>query len=123
MNMRIIVLMVVSGVILTVSLSALEMIKLDRDPFLPVDRASLVLEALDEEGEVEDQGPYRIKLTGIIWDQQAPYAIVTFQGETRIIKPGDMMAGHHVELISKTFLRLKSDSKTLILEVGKEILL
>jgi hypothetical protein len=61
-----------------------------------------------------------IKVTGIIWEENSPMAVVSYAGRQSIISPGDKLFSNEVTKISKKAVWLKGAKKTFILEVGKE---
>ncbi|MBT6120279.1 hypothetical protein HOH45_02290 [bacterium] len=62
-------------------------------------------------------------LTGIIWDDKKPYAILSFSGARKIVSEGDIVEGKTIHSISRSKLILKSAKETFILMIGTDILL
>ncbi len=62
-------------------------------------------------------------LTGIIWDEEKPYAMVTYQNRKHTVSVNDTIADKQVVQITRSRVILKSRTKTYILEVGKDTLL
>jgi len=62
-------------------------------------------------------------LTGIIWDEKKPYAILSFSGTRKIVSAGDMVEDIKIHSISRSELILKRATETFILTIGNDILL
>jgi hypothetical protein len=86
-----------------------------RDPFKPVSYSSLLTE---EVGLASDKIE-RVILTGIIWDKDNPFAIISAEGLRHIVQIGDLVGTYTVEKIDLHNVTLKLENKTLILEEGK----
>jgi hypothetical protein len=63
----------------------------------------------------------KILLSGIIWDEERPYALIMFQNRRLTVSVNDYVADKQVVQITKSRVMLKSRAKTYILEVGKEL--
>lgn len=91
-----------------------------RDPFKPVDLkgVSLLNKTLPQIAPTVNG--VLVKVTGIIWDENDPMAVVLYSGKRHIVGLSDRFLGYDVISISKKELKLKGDTKTFILKVGKE---
>ncbi|MFT5170684.1 MAG: hypothetical protein ACI9BD_000453 [Candidatus Marinamargulisbacteria bacterium] len=100
-----------------------------RDPFKPFDVSRLgELKPKKRTSKIEPsvqsrQKKRRVTLTGIIWDKKHPYAIVSVSGKKRVVAEGDELMGERIKKITQKEVLLNWNSKTLILKVGKEIVL
>jgi len=72
---------------------------------------------------LETRSPLRIKLTGIIEDENQPYAICVIEGKSQVVSLNDRIEEIQVVRIEKKKIVLKSGTETFILPIGKEILL
>ena len=62
-----------------------------------------------------------VKLTGVVWDPQDPYAVILYKGMRRIVTRGDSLDTCQVLTISPKDVTLKYAGKTLVLKIGQEI--
>lgn len=61
-----------------------------------------------------------IKLTGIVWDPQDPYAVIVYKSLRRIMKQGDTFDSWRIIAISAKDVTIKSQGRTLVLKIGQE---
>ena len=90
-----------------------------RDPFQPyvVNKQGYAGKPLIKTGpKVVD---LLVKVTGIIWEEKDPMAVVSYGGRQQIIGLGDKLFSRKVTKISKKSVWLKGRKKTLIIDVGK----
>lgn len=90
-------------------------IELARNPFKPV---AYTAASISEEG-LSLEKIDSVLLTGVVWDETLPYAIISAGGIRQIIKQGDIVDIYTVKKIHINDVVLKHGSKTLILEKGK----
>ncbi len=93
--------------------------RITRDPF---DQPGLVLEA---DPALAATKPLiltnRIKINGIIWDEENPYVILTYKDQRKILGLRDWLEGKQVTQITRDHIVLKTATRSLILEVGKDV--
>lgn len=88
---------------------------INRDPFKPVPYTAASISVDGVASEKIDS----VILTGIIWDEEMPYAVISAGGSRQIVKRGDTVGTATVEAIHLNDVLLKQGRKTLILEKGK----
>lgn len=93
-----------------------------RDPFVP-QAGKMALHPRNAPQEEPEEPALAIKLTGIIWDENTPFAMFDTPAGKRITKEGDHILGWDVKDVKKDQVVLKRDTKTLIVRVGKEVAL
>lgn len=62
-----------------------------------------------------------VKLTGVVWDPQDPYAVFIYKGIRRIVSTGDSLDSWQVLLITAKSVSLKSKDRVIGLKVGQEM--
>jgi len=92
-----------------------------RDPFMPVDPDTLVLNNTDIVTGIVGKNMRTVTVVGIIYDPELPYAVMMVGSKKIIAKPGDKVDSFLLERITSKSVWLKADDKTSILEVGKEL--
>jgi|GEM_PF-4626112 len=102
-------------ILLNVSFICAQTNRIERDPFSgPTGGA----QTFGPSSGINVSSP--IKVSGIIWDEESPLAIVIYQEKKKIIGINDIVDGKKVINITRNSVLLKSGAKTLILNVGKE---
>jgi hypothetical protein len=98
-----------------------------RDPFEPVDFNPEFLpieKPVDSSKETSNmKRNFKVRLAGIIWDPIEPYAIMHIADKKKILKAGTVFNNKTVLQITKTQVKLKSNSKAFILNVGQYLTL
>ena len=126
---KIIIMICLLTSILTTGSVMAQGIKEIRDPFKPFDLnrlselSSREITTNIKVSVKEPQKKLRIVLTGIIWDKQNPFAIVSISGQKKVVGVNDKIEGRKVTKITQKRVLLNWNSKTFILKVGKEIVL
>ncbi|RAP37248.1 hypothetical protein DID80_04300 [Candidatus Marinamargulisbacteria bacterium SCGC AAA071-K20] len=112
-------LIIISLIVFSSQLSA--SIYLERDPFMPFDLSQSLYKNKPISKDAPKVKSSIVKVTGIIWEEASPMAVVSFAGRRQIIGLGDLLFSKKVTKISKKYVWLKGDEKTLILKIGKEM--
>jgi hypothetical protein len=106
---------------------------IERDPFEPAKSPERKVEILQPgqgrdlakkaESEADKKQKNKISLTGIVLDKNQDLAIFSFTGTTQILGENDMYQNIIVLKIAREHVLLKSENKTYILMLGKEIII
>ena len=92
-----------------------------RDPFdMIVSAKSLVASSPKIQRSINKDVIESVKLTGVIWDPENPYAVVQMRGKKKILRIGDTIRHHKVIKISKSNMVIQKKKSKVTLEVGKE---
>ena len=106
-------------------------ISIIRDPFKKIDYKKLVKNVSVLEKEIQNvenkdlfsSASVKLKLTGIIWDEKDPKAIICIQEKSFFISKGDVIKEAFVSQISKGSVLFETENKTIKLELGQETIL
>jgi hypothetical protein len=95
-----------------------------KDPFVIPDQSKFNVSLVSSFNILEvfnsNQLLYNVRLSGVIWDPQEPFAIIEIFNQKKIVKVGTTFFNITVKRISKNSIALKRLSKEIILNVGKE---
>ena len=106
------------GLIIPVEASAFK-----RDPFEPYDlnlahkkgRKKTSLNFLSRKSRLT------VMLSGIIWDFDESYAVISSQGKQKVLRLGEAFSGYKVIKITKQDVWLKNNKQTVVLTLNKKI--
>jgi len=94
--------------------------EINRDPFQPFAAISPTANSSGG-GSPSLVAMPMLKLTGVVWDAQDPYAVIVYKGVRRIVTRGDRMDAWQILTISPKDVTLKGPSRIEILKIGQEI--
>lgn len=102
-----------------------------RDPFAPVvlkNPDTTLFPTATEPGNeaavvVAQDIPLQVRLTGVIWDAEKPFAIMSVSGRKRVFSVDDQFEGLVVDRIERNQVRMRYKNEKIVLAVGKEITL
>lgn len=92
-------------------------VEFSRDPFVEITDLTL-LDSNDNEVK-----SFAIKLTGIIWDDENPAAVIQVSGKTNIVYENNTIMWIKINKILSSSIVLEGNDKQYMLKLGEEITL